>query len=67
MTDSLTVHRLATCLGFLVHLSPHLEEVGSLLDVLQAKEMLHSKLVEKGLVQKESIRKLMYEIADELC
>jgi hypothetical protein len=67
VADSWIVHRLVTCLGFLVHLSPHLEEVGSLLDVLQAKEILHSKLVEKGLVQKEPIRKLIDEIADELC
>ncbi|KIM24661.1 hypothetical protein M408DRAFT_17525 [Serendipita vermifera MAFF 305830] len=62
-----SLHRLVTCLGLLVHLSPHLEEMRSLLDVLQTREMLQSKLADKTLVQKVPVRKLIKEIADELC
>jgi len=61
------VHRLVTCLGLLVHLSPHLEDIRSLLEVLQVKETLQGKLDQKGLIQKESVRKLVREIADYLC
>jgi hypothetical protein len=61
------VHRLTTCLGLLAHLSPHLEEVRSLLEVLQVKNILHSKLGEKDLVKKQLIRELVLEVANELC
>ncbi|KAG8860671.1 hypothetical protein FRB91_001786 [Serendipita sp. 411] len=61
-----SLHRLITCLGLLIHLSPHLEEVRSLLEVLQVKETLQAKMNDQGTVKKEVVRKLVKEIVDEL-
>ncbi|KAG8812290.1 hypothetical protein FRC17_002098 [Serendipita sp. 399] len=60
------LHRLITCLGLLVHLSPHLEEVRSLLEVLQVKETLQSKVNNQAIVKKDAVRKLVKEMLDEL-
>ena len=37
------------------------------MEVLQVKEMLQMKLGDKMIVQKEPVKKLISEIADELC
>ncbi|KAG8832841.1 hypothetical protein FRC17_000545 [Serendipita sp. 399] len=61
-----SLHRLVTCLGLLVHLSPHLEEIRSLLEVLQVKETLQSKVDNQTIVKKDTVRKLAKEMLDEL-
>ncbi|KAL1682240.1 PPPDE putative peptidase domain-containing protein [Schizophyllum commune] len=66
------VHRLTACLAFLLRLSPFYEtQVVPLLEVLQAKNILLSKLDkggcgEEGVVKKD-IRSLVEEVAQKLC
>jgi len=64
------VHRLVAALGFLVHLSPHLDQVVSLLEVLQAKAVLEGKLApggcgEKGVTSPQA-KKLIQELAKDM-
>ncbi|KAJ3777931.1 PPPDE putative peptidase domain-containing protein [Lentinula raphanica] len=66
------VHRLAACLGCLLRLSPFYEsQMSSLLQVLQAKSILKSKLTPGGCgtngVSKKEAKKLVEEIGDKLC
>ncbi|KAI0821985.1 DUF862-domain-containing protein [Trametes gibbosa] len=66
------VHRLTAALAFLLRLSPFYEtQLRGLLEVLQSRETLQSKLAkggcgEKG-VQKPEVRKLVGEVAGKLC
>ncbi|THV03884.1 DUF862-domain-containing protein [Dendrothele bispora CBS 962.96] len=66
------VHRLVASLGCLLRLSPFYESSERpLLEIVQAKEVLKSKLVgggcgEKGVGKKE-VRKLIEEVAEKLC
>ncbi|ESK95813.1 thioredoxin family protein [Moniliophthora roreri MCA 2997] len=66
------VHRLMASLGCLLRLSPFYEtQLNPLLEVLQARQILQSKLAaggcgEKG-VQKPEVRKLIEEVALKLC
>lgn len=68
---SLSVHRLVASLAFMIHLSPYMNDsISPLLDVLQARNILSSKLQsggcgEKGVI-KEEVRKLIKETAS-LC
>ena len=68
----LLVHRLTASLGCLLRLSPFYEtQLNPLLDVLQARQVLQSKLAaggcgEKG-VQKTEVKKLVEEVASKLC
>lgn len=64
------VHRLVAALGFLVHLSPHLEQITSLLEVLPAKSVLEGKLApgacgEKGITSPQA-KKLIKELAENM-
>lgn len=64
------MHRLVAALGFLVHLSPHLEQVVSLLEVLQAKSVLEGKLSpggcgEKGVASPQA-KQLIQELGKHL-
>ncbi|KAH9924254.1 DUF862-domain-containing protein [Epithele typhae] len=66
------VHRLVAALAFLLRLSPSYEgQLAPLLEVLQARETLKSKLAKGGCgesgVQKAEVRKLIEEVADKLC
>ncbi|KAI0345887.1 DUF862-domain-containing protein [Trametopsis cervina] len=66
------VHRLVACLAFLLRFSPvHETQVKPLLDVLQAKDTVKSKLDSKGFspegVKGPALRKLITEVADQLC
>ncbi|KAI0688322.1 DUF862-domain-containing protein [Cytidiella melzeri] len=66
------VHRLVACLAFLLRFSPvHDSHVGSLLEVLQAKETLKSKLNSSGFspngVKGPALQKLITQVADQLC
>ncbi|KAL1760409.1 PPPDE putative peptidase domain-containing protein [Schizophyllum commune] len=65
-------HRLTACLAFLLRLSPFYEtQVVPLLEVLQAKNILLSKLEKGGCgdegVMKKNIRSLVEEVAQKLC
>ena len=64
------MHRLVAALGFLVHLSPHLEQIVSLLEVLQAKSVLEGKLApggcgEKGVTSPQA-KQLIQELGKHL-
>jgi len=64
------VHRLVAALGFLVHLSPHLEQITSLFEVLPAKSVLEGKLApggcgEKGVTSPHA-KKLIKEVAEHM-
>ncbi|KAI0352609.1 DUF862-domain-containing protein [Trametes cingulata] len=66
------VHRLTAALAFLLRLSPFYEsQLKGLLEVLQSREALKSKLAKGGCgengVQKPEVRKLVQEVADKLC
>ncbi|KAI0631986.1 PPPDE putative peptidase domain-containing protein [Trametes polyzona] len=66
------VHRLTAALAFLLRLSPFYEtQLRGLLEVLQSRETLKSKLAKGGCgeegVQKLEVRKLVEEVADKLC
>ncbi|RDX49944.1 DUF862-domain-containing protein [Lentinus brumalis] len=66
------VHRLVAALAFLLRLSPFYEgQLASLLEVLQSRETLKSKLEKGGCgesgVQKPEVRKLIEEVAEKLC
>ncbi|KAI0763635.1 PPPDE putative peptidase domain-containing protein [Trametes elegans] len=66
------VHRLTAALAFLLRLSPFYEtQLAGLLEVLQSRETLKSKLAKGGCgengVQKPEVRKLVEEVADKLC
>ncbi|KIK57138.1 hypothetical protein GYMLUDRAFT_75661 [Collybiopsis luxurians FD-317 M1] len=66
------VHRLTASLGCLLRLSPFYEsQIKSLLEVLQAKRVLRSKLGKGGCgeegVRKGEVRRLVEEVADRLC
>ncbi|TFK39368.1 DUF862-domain-containing protein [Crucibulum laeve] len=68
------VHRLTASFAFLVRLSPFYDtQIQSLLDVLQSKKVLKSKLVkgdgwnaDNGIAKKD-IRRLVDEVAAKLC
>ncbi|EKM51910.1 uncharacterized protein PHACADRAFT_262319 [Phanerochaete carnosa HHB-10118-sp] len=66
------VHRLTACLAFLLRFSPVYDsQIGSLLEVLQAKDTLKSKLAPGGCgvegVKSSNLRKLITQVADNLC
>ncbi|KAJ3516963.1 hypothetical protein NLJ89_g788 [Agrocybe chaxingu] len=68
------VHRLTAALAFFVRLSPHYETaIRPLLDVLQTKDTLKSKLIKgsgwtvEGGLAKKDVRKLVDEVATKLC
>ncbi|RPD62239.1 DUF862-domain-containing protein [Lentinus tigrinus ALCF2SS1-7] len=66
------VHRLVAALAFLLRLSPSYEgQLASLLEVLQSRDTLRSKLEKGGCgesgVQKPEMRKLIEEVAGKLC
>jgi len=66
-----TVHRLTASLALLVRLSPSLEQLTPLLEILQAQRILNEKLEmggcgDAGVVKKE-VRKLIEEVAEKLC
>ena len=66
------VHRLTACLAFLLRFSPVYEShLQSLLEVLQAKDTLKSKLTAAGFaadgVKGAALRKLIGQVADQLC
>ncbi|KAG7088268.1 hypothetical protein E1B28_012282 [Marasmius oreades] len=71
-TSEDVVHRLVASIGCLLRLSPFYDtQVSSLLEVLQAKQILKAKLQpgqcgEKG-VEKKEVRKLLEEVANKLC
>ncbi|KAG2343218.1 DUF862-domain-containing protein [Suillus weaverae] len=65
------VHRLTASLALLIRLSPSIEQLTSLLEVLQAQKILRDKLErggcgDTGVVKKEA-RKLIEEVAKEFC
>lgn len=65
------VHRLTASLALLIRLSPSIEQLTSLLEVLQAQKTLKDKLErggcgDAGVVKKEA-RKLLEEVAKKLC
>jgi hypothetical protein len=67
-----SVHRLTACLAFLLRLSPFYDEqLVPLLEVLQSRSHLKSKLGKGGCgesgVQKKEVKKLVEEVADKLC
>ena len=62
-----TVHRLVSCLGLFVHLSPHLAEIQPLLEVLQVKDTLTAKIHADGPIKKDNVKKLVKEFTDEIC
>lgn len=66
------VHRLVASLGCLLRLSPYYEaQLSPLLEVLQARQILSSKLAKGGCgengVGKNDVRKLVDEVAMKLC
>ena len=65
------MHRLTAALAFFIHLSPFYDsEIKPLLEVLQIKEVLRSKLVvDLGKLEIDSadIRSLIKEVSDKLC
>jgi hypothetical protein len=67
-----SVHRLTACLAFLLRLSPFYDEqLVPLLEILQSRSHLKSKLGKGGCgesgVQKKEVKKLVEEVADKLC
>ena len=69
---SATVHRLVAALAFMLRLSPSFEgQLASMLEVLESKKTLKSKLEKGGCgeagVQKPEVRKLIEEVAEKLC
>lgn len=66
-----TVHRLTASLALLVRLSPFLEQLTPLLEVLQARRILKGKLERGGCgdagVAKKEVRKIIEEVAEKLC
>ncbi|KAG1776191.1 PPPDE putative peptidase domain-containing protein [Suillus placidus] len=65
------VYRLTASLALLIRLSPSIEQLTSLLEVLQAQKILKDKLErggcgDAGVVKKEA-RKLIEEVAKEFC
>jgi hypothetical protein len=61
------VHRLVASLAYFLRLSPVYEdEVSPLLEVLQAKDTLKTKISE-GPVKKSEVKKLVEEVATKLC
>lgn len=72
-TDSaLLVHRLTASLAFLLRLSPmYNDDLAPLLEVLQARDTVNSKLSkgqcgENG-AQKKDVKALVSEVASKLC
>jgi len=58
------VHRLASALGLTILYSPHFEgEIGPLLGVLGAKEVLESKVRSGGVVTRKEVKDLVMEVA----
>lgn len=71
-STSTVVHRLTASLGFLLRLSPAYEsQLGPFLEVLQAKEILLSKLDKEGFgehgIQNKNIRLLVEQVTKFLC
>lgn len=68
LTARCAVHRLTAALAFLLRLSPVYEsQLVPLLEVLQARETLKSKLGSESSVHKPEVRKLVLEVAEKLC
>ena len=68
------VHRLTAALAFFLRLSPQYEsQIKALLEVLQTRKLLQSKLARgsgwsvDGGIRKKEIRKLVEEVAMKLC
>ncbi|PPQ86324.1 hypothetical protein CVT25_005625 [Psilocybe cyanescens] len=68
------VHRLTAALAFYLRLSPQYEsQLQPLLEVLQSRQLLKSKLVKgdgwktEGGIGKKDVRKLVEEVAEKLC
>ncbi|OCH87713.1 DUF862-domain-containing protein [Obba rivulosa] len=66
------VHRLTAAVAFMLRLSPVYDaQLAPLLEVLQARDTLKSKLERGGCgeqgVQKKDVRKLVEEVAEKLC
>ena len=66
------VHRLTASLAFLLRLSPSYKaQLVPLLEVLQGRAVLRSKLSKGGCgengVGKKEVRRLVEEVADKLC
>jgi hypothetical protein len=68
------VHRLTAALALFIRLSPwYNDQVKTLLEVLQVKGTLQSKLTKgdgwesEGGVSKKDVRQLIAEVADKLC
>ncbi|KAG1743313.1 PPPDE putative peptidase domain-containing protein [Suillus paluster] len=65
------VHRMTASLALLIRLSPSLEQLTLLLEVLQARRILKEKLERGGCgeagVVKQEVRKLIGEVAEKLC
>jgi hypothetical protein len=55
------------CLGLLVHLSPQLEELNDYMQAMQVKETLQQRLKQKDVLGNDKVRKLVEELADNLC
>ncbi|KAG2153005.1 PUL domain-containing protein [Suillus bovinus] len=70
-TNEEIVHRLTASLALLIRLSPFIEQLTSLLEVLQAQKILKDKLKRGGCgdtgVVKNEARKLIEEVAEKLC
>ena len=60
-TSAETLHRLVACLGLLLRLSPHTEQLGPLLETLRARETL------RQIECRPAVRRLVVEVADKLC
>ncbi|KII86619.1 hypothetical protein PLICRDRAFT_113667 [Plicaturopsis crispa FD-325 SS-3] len=62
------VHRLTASLALLLRLSPYYEtHHAPLLEVLQTREVLKSKVEEGGVVKKKEVKALVEEVAGKLC
>jgi desumoylating isopeptidase 1 len=66
------VHRLTAALALIIHLSPQYKDgIKPLLEVLQAKEILLSKLDSQLIggkeITKREVKQLIQEVASKLC
>ncbi|KAG2145882.1 PPPDE putative peptidase domain-containing protein [Suillus clintonianus] len=70
-TNEAIVHRLTASLALLIRLSPSIDQLTPLLEVLQARTILKDKLEQGGCgdtgVVKKEVRKLIGEVAEKLC
>ncbi|KIJ62739.1 hypothetical protein HYDPIDRAFT_30327 [Hydnomerulius pinastri MD-312] len=65
------VHRLTACLALLLRVSPFMEQLTPLLEILQSRSILKGKLEKGGCgeagVAKKEVRNLILEVAEKLC